>query len=317
MVDMVIPEEVSILTPEQERAVEAHRRILVAQARYNESYIEMAEWMYRMSSEKLYRCIGPGYSTIADYVEKELDMSPRKAEHLASFWWWYAVEQKADPTLMAFAREAGWTKARMLVRVVDVTNVGEWSDVAKRMSSRELEALARLSLRERAKAPAVVPEIQVKTDYEAPDPSSVPEYIRELPDCPRPDVKAAQESRETKHRPAGAPPPSPAQIREHAADRVQADWKRVSFDLTQEHREAIDSALDHAMKRGSTESKNQALYYMAVHFLSFADDRTMMDAELLRRVETVTGLSLIAIDSRREDAVVYGSDVVARLAGGV
>lgn len=243
-------------------------------------------------------------------------MSPRKAEHLSSFWWWYAVEQKGDQSLMEFAREAGWTKARLLVRVVDPQNVGEWSDMARRMSSRELEALAKLSLRNRPKDAAPVPEIPVKDEREAPDPSTVPEYIRDLPDCPKPDLKSEPVERPTKHRPAGVPPPSPAQIQEHAADRKQADWQRVTFDLTAEHREALDMALDHAMSRGSTESKNQALYYIMVHYLSFTDDRKVNEAELLRRVEQVTGFSLIALDPRRGDAVVYGTDVIARLASG-
>lgn len=81
-----------------------------------------------------------GFPTWRDYIEGELEISIRKAEYLQRNWRWFAKIIK-DPSVRQKIEEIGWTKASLLVGVVDESNVDHWVKTAKQNNRDKLKQI--------------------------------------------------------------------------------------------------------------------------------------------------------------------------------
>ena len=83
-----------------------------------------------------------GFPTWKDYVETELEISLRKAEYLMRNWKWFSDVIK-DVALRKKIEDLGWTKASLLVGVVDQENAEEWIEAAKEGSREDLKRMVK------------------------------------------------------------------------------------------------------------------------------------------------------------------------------
>lgn len=295
---------VEVLGIAEERALAKHQRVLDLQHRVEKTYFELAEELYDISSERLFKAIGPGYNSFEEYVTKELGLGYRKAKYLASIWWWFGEEQKAHPALTSLATEIGWTKARELVEVVDVKNVEKWRELATTSSKKELTLLARAALKEAAKR-------------KSPDAGERPKSTVELsargqggstqePGTPSPDPEAVDDPIVGTVTVLGVEPPAPETVAEIKEADKEAGWHNVTFAVTREHRETIEMALEVAGVTAESAHRGHLLSLIALHFCSSVGAGGKIDlGEWFGQVERATGLKLVAIDPK-ERAIVYG-----------
>lgn len=307
-----------VLTVDEQRALDIHYEILELKKQYQETYFKLAERLYAVSTEALYKRVGPGYSTFEEYVETELDFSFRKAKYLAQIWWWYGVENAAHPKLMSIAHDIGWTKARELVQVIDLRNADEWHDLAKKLPKNDLARAARAAMqaagrkrRNRNQLPEP-PEETPKSSFEKGGaPGGSQDAMGDVPeDGATDDINKDPYADLISPTATGVAPPSQKQIDELTKDDKEAGWTRMSFDVTQEHAEVIETALSIAQEHAESEHKGHLLQLICLHFNSFyAKEKAVVLGEWLAQIERLTGVSLIAVSKKTEE-IVYGQEFV-------
>lgn len=306
-----------VLTVDEQRALDIHYEILELKKQYQQTYFKLAERLYAVSTEALYKKIGPGYSTFEEYVETELDFSFRKAKYLAQIWWWYGVENAAHPKLMHIAHEIGWTKARELVQVIDLKNADEWHQLAKELPKNDLARAARAAMKAAGRARRsrnTIPEPEdppPKSSFDKGDRGGSQDVMGDVPeDAAVDDVNKDPYADYVRPSAKGVAPPTQKQIDDLRQDDKEAGWTRITFDVTQEHVEVIETALDIAQEQAESEHKGHLLQLICLHFNSFyAKEKTVVLGEWLAQIERLTGKSIIAVD-RKEGSIVYGEDLV-------
>jgi len=97
-----------VLSSDQTRAMKVHERILDLMRQYEETYFELARHLYEVKLDNLYRHLDGQYDSFQTYVEDALGVDYRKAKYLVRVWWWFGIEQGADPKLLQGAQEIGW-----------------------------------------------------------------------------------------------------------------------------------------------------------------------------------------------------------------
>lgn len=308
------PQEVEVLTVDEQLAVDVHHEILELKKTYERTYFRMAELLYRVSTEKLYKRIGPGYKSFEKYVEKELDYSFRRAKYLASIWWWFGVEMAGHPKLLDGAHEVGWTKAKELVRVVDLKNADEWFRLAKEKNTRDLGKLARAALKAKGKKrsralPDDAPPIPTK-------PPKVPEGGDAMGDVPMEGGQAVAPDPYAEHiKSSGVEPPTAEQVKTMVEEDQEAGWQRIWFDVTQEHLTTIRGALTAAKTLAESEHRGHLMHLICLHFESFHTSKKSVNiGEWLAQFERLSGLKLVAVDEKAGE-IVYGHDTVNALSG--
>ncbi len=100
-----------------------------------------------------------GYATWKDYVEEEMEISVRKSEYLMKIWKWFSEVVK-DARIRSQIEEIGWTKASLLVGVVDEDNANEWIKAAKNHNREELKQIVK-NAKARAKGEPDTDKIEV------------------------------------------------------------------------------------------------------------------------------------------------------------
>lgn len=126
-------------------------RVRVRQLRdqMSDGYFEIGRLLHRVNRQGLWthwrQPDGKPYESFKHYIELEVEFAFRKAKHLMSIWWWFAEEVK-DPSLPEKVREIGWTKAAMLVGVVNARNADTWIAKAKQLNATQLSDEAKKAL---------------------------------------------------------------------------------------------------------------------------------------------------------------------------
>jgi hypothetical protein len=305
-----------VLTVDEQRALDIHHEILDLKKQYQQTYFKLAERLYAVSTEALYKKIGPGYSTFESYVETELDFSFRKAKYLAQIWWWYGVENAAHPKLMSIAHEIGWTKARELVQVIDLKNADEWHDLAKSLPKNDLARAARAAMKaagRNRRSRNVIPDPEPeppKSSFEK-DRGGSQDAMGDVPEDGATDDTSKDPYADLVRPTAkGVAPPTPKQLDDIRQDDKEAGWTRIHLDVTEGHLEVIEAALDMAKEQADSEHKGHLMHLICLHFASFyAKEKTVVLGEWLAQIERLTGKTLVAID-RKEGRIVYGEEFV-------
>lgn len=326
----------NVLSINEEEAAEHHQAMLDLQAKYESTYFEMARHLYEISLKRLYRAAScGGFGTFEEYVES-LGMHIRKAKQLITLWWWYGIEQRADPRLLNGAHEIGWTKAAELVRVVSPENADEWFDVARRHNVGDLGIRAKIARekhgivkdRRTGAQVKVPPRTNVVVTQTASDhPTIIPSVssdgagtTTEASPANVIDATAAPVSgtddvvQDRMPAPSipvvldvpvvGAPPPSDTEVQEVIGSAEK--WRKVVFNVPEKSMDTVNEARLMARKLWDSDHDGHCFVMMCQHFLTFAHDKVpVMIAEWLEKLERDSGLKIIAIDPR-QDKIIYG-----------
>lgn len=295
---------VEILTADETTANRVHLELLDLKKTYETTYFEIAERLYKVARERLYTAKSCGaYETFEDYVENELEFKSRKGRMLKAIWWWYGIEQQAEPTLLIGAREIGWSKAHRLVEVVNKKNAQEWFKLARENRYKEFSDCVKAALDKAGKkrstrhkprhklkaAPGMNPENPDESQFEMDGQAEVPSEGGK-------GVVVGD----------GVATPTEEEVKE--VKRKAGEWVTKQFSVPKETIPTIKQAVDWAREIGKTTHEGYALSLICQHFLSFMHDKyTVVYGEWLASFERSTGLKVIAIDPEK-DQVIYGQN---------
>lgn len=319
---------VEVLGADETYANSVHIQIMDLMKRYEETYFALAQKLYEVKEKKLYRMLDGKYPTFQEYVEKAIGIDYRKSKYLTRIWWWYGIEQNANPKLLEGAQEIGWTKAKELVEVIDGRNAGRWFRLAKEMNANDLGRAARVAkkaaeekAKQKAKQKSKEEERKRREGRSTEEADEHPEAMKVLdptppklaqpvePEAP-PEVQTANESEETE----GIDPPDDIEDQIEASRKASEDWKRYHFDVHRDSWQTCDDAFRYAGDLAESEHRGHIFSLICLHYNSFYDEqKSVVIGEWLAQLERLTGLSIVAID-RRTDEIVYGSELIEELA---
>ena len=120
------------------RSIEVREQILTAAAIIDDSYQSLAKLLHETYDNAYY--IRWGYDNFKEYCETELGVQYRKARYLVG------IAQVIKDLSIAWedVEGVGWTKMRTLIPILKEQGiVGDWFDIAKNYSVKELEALVK------------------------------------------------------------------------------------------------------------------------------------------------------------------------------
>lgn len=98
---------VEVIGADETYANSVHIQIIDLMKTYEETYFDLARKLYEVKEKKLYRALDQKYDTFQQYVEA-IGIDYRKSKYLTRMWWWYGIEQNANPKLLEGAQEIGW-----------------------------------------------------------------------------------------------------------------------------------------------------------------------------------------------------------------
>lgn len=322
---------VEVLGADETYANSVHIEIQGLLRRYEETYFALAQKLYEVKEKKLYRVLDQKYETFKDYVEA-LGIEYRKSKYLTRMWWWYGIEQNANPKLLEGAQEIGWTKAKELVEVIDGRNASRWFRLAKEMNAMDLARAARVAKKaaeekqkEKAKAKSKEEERQRREgerSTEEDDPDEHPEGMKTLDQKPpkvaqpvEPEtIDSPETTDETEEATDGIDPPANIEAEVEASRKASEEWTRFRFDIHNDSYKTVKEAIRLAGELAESENKGHILSLICLHYVSFYDgQKSVVIGEWLAQLERLTGLSMVAID-RRTDEIVFGADLIDELA---
>lgn len=115
---------------------DVRRKILALRDRSESDAWELGVVLEEAYTNDLYRSWG--FDSWKEYVEQELDIHIRKAQYLVKIQKWFT---RMTPAIQKWVRELGWTKARMLMPVVDQSNAAEWRN---RVAGKTVEQIKKM-----------------------------------------------------------------------------------------------------------------------------------------------------------------------------
>lgn len=353
----------AIAPPEvmSERQVEARNlrnRVIDLRDRMTDDYFEIGKLLYRIAKENYYRLYQDGdgnyYEKFSDYVEREVDFQFRKAKYLMSIWWWFDQELH-DPDVFRKVKEIGWTKAAMLVGVVDTKNVDVWVQKAKELRVKELNEEVKIAMERAGKnrrpnigdpdditsslssgkessqasgsevgaqnaSPTSNPQSDKKADFEKAGKAAEP-ITHNLDGSPRTAAVSVPAPM------TGAPESMRTGVDPLADGEKRLHRTRWTVIMDGEEKEIVETAIDVASRIAGVENdgKGYLLSLVATTFLatyngiSYDNERQLFGGirqEVLSCVEKAFGIDLISLDKKTGE-VVYGSGTVDKLASEV
>lgn len=115
-----------------DRAMEVRKRIAQVSDEVKDSYIEIAELLYEAWENDYHKQYG--YSAFNDFIEKETDIKPRKAQFLIQI----CKKMKVLGIEWDEVRSVGWRKMATIAPILTTENYKEWVEEAKNCTQREL-----------------------------------------------------------------------------------------------------------------------------------------------------------------------------------
>jgi hypothetical protein len=316
---------VEVLGADETYANGVHLQIVDLMRRYEETYFALAQKLYEVKEKRLYRALDGKYDTFQEYVETAIGIDYRKSKYLTRLWWWYGIEQNANPKLLEGAQEIGWTKAKELIEVVDGRNAARWFTLAKEMNAVDLGRAARVAKKaadekrkEKAKVKAKEKEREAREGQQPesdPDPDEHPEGMQVLdPEPPKVAQPLSPGDGADDDPTDGVDPPENIEAEIEAGKKESENWVKYRFDVHKDSDQTIKDALHYAGGLAESTHKGNIFSLICLHYNSFHDgQQSVVIGEWLAQLERLTGLSLVALD-RRTDEIVYGSELIDELA---
>jgi hypothetical protein len=309
---------VEVLSADETRANAVHLRVLELLKQYEETYFAMAQALYEVKAEKLYRSLDGGYATFDDYCQRGVGMDVRKAKYLTRIWWWYGVEQKANPKLLEGAQEIGWSKAKELIEVIDGRNASRWFRLASEMNLVDLTRAARAAKKNSGRSRLRQPMAKQPDEEKKGLAAMLPAKKRGAQETPVQSEGGASGNGNgagVAGGGLGGVDPSDDVLKIVAEQRELAkEWKTFTYRVHKDHWKIIKTAFDYASKLADSTHQGHLLGLISLHYCSFYDkQKSVVLGEWLAAIERLTGVSLVALD-RRTDEIVYGQELVEALA---
>lgn len=249
-------------------------------------YVELAEILYDVYDTPVENDPqrGPvfkawGYESFANYAEHELGLRRRKAEYLRSIGYKLKVDLKdLDPQVKQNLCALGWTKLRVLTRVLNLKNAVDWIAMADRVSYPELEeAVKKYILQKQEKAKQ------------------------------KKDLAAAVN--------AGMAGNSSDEEEDELPETEEHHWEH--FMLKNDQIEPVRQALERAQELSKSEMKSHNLSLICTDFVANNSFHKKGDpgnvTRYLAKMEELLGVKLVAIDPK-DTKVVYGLENLQQLA---
>lgn len=113
---------------------------------------QLAKALYQVHDRAIWE--NWGYLSWDEYVDSEVGMVVRTTQYLMAMYHCFYIDLGRGMTpeekerIMERVSAIGWTKARALVGVVNADNLDEWLEMARNMSSTELESATKKALLE-------------------------------------------------------------------------------------------------------------------------------------------------------------------------
>jgi hypothetical protein len=113
--------EEAVVAPGELEHAEIRKRVRDLKDRAQENYWALSIELVQVYDGDLYRSWG--FDSWIQYVQEELDIDKRTAQYLVKVQKWL---DRMTPQIRDWAKSLGWTKARMIMHVVDKSNATEW-----------------------------------------------------------------------------------------------------------------------------------------------------------------------------------------------
>lgn len=265
-----------------------------------------------------------GFDSFVQWAHEDLNLQPRKAQRLRAIWYTLEVELAGlDPDLKKRIVKLGISKARELVRVLELSNAQGWIEVAEKSSypvlcasiakAKQASDIAKAQAAVQAKQAA---EEAAESEDEDDDDTEVEEDPkfetaggRAQVDAASPDFGVPDPPKDGPQAPAPvAPPDEPEQM------------EFLHFGLFPEQYLNVQLALRKAGEMTGSDKKSHNLDMICTDFLANNDIVPKNVAEnrmrFMRRMEQVFGVKIIALDIAN-DEVVFGAGTLSKLAKNV
>lgn len=263
-----------------------------------------------------------GFDSFIQWANEDLSLQPRKAQRLRAIWYTLEVElQGLDPLVKKRIVDLGISKARELVRILDLSNSEAWVEVAEKSSypvlcasiakAKQASDIAKAQAAVAAKQAAE--EAEAEADGEGEESSGEKEPVLEAVGG---NVKVDQNAADFGGDPPKSGPQAPKPVAA-PAEPEQMDF--LHFGLFPEQYLNVQLALRKAGEMTGSDKKSHNLDMICTDFLANNDIVPANMAEnrirFMRRMEQVFGVKIIALDFVN-DEVVFGAGLVAKLTKG-
>lgn len=247
-----------------------------------------------------------GYKTFRDYAEQELSLHYKKAESLRSVYYWLEIELEGlDPALRKRLEALGWTKLRVLRRVVSLSNAKQWVDKAENMNYPTVEAAVKKYL-DRLEDEDIARRVQKKGD---------PIAKSNKLDADKTESELAAEEAEEAAAVAGAHTPGENESAyDYNSEDEQYYTKQFAFKADQ--LETVKLALKRAEEMTNKTQGGLNLSYICLDFLSTNDFTKASEEQRLRyvaKLEKLMGYKLIVVDPATKD-ILFGIGTLEKVA---
>ena len=284
------------------KAIRAHAKELAASLETH--YKDLAKDLYEIydtpidgdrSNPAVYTAWG--FKTFRDYAEQELDIHYKKAESLRSVYYWLEIELDGlDPALRKRLEALGWTKLRVLRRIVKVSNAKQWVEKAENMNYQTVEAAVKKAL-DRMEDAAIEAEVRKQGDPIAKSNKLAADKTTD---------ELEEEAEEE------AIPPATKEY----------DWEHPdyftskSFAFLPDQLETVKQALKRASELSNSMSGGQHLALICLDYLATNDFMKASEEQRLRyvaKLEKLMGYKLIVVDPKTKD-VLFGLGTLEKVA---
>lgn len=237
------------------------------------------------------------FKTFRDYAEQELNIHYKKAESLRGVWFWLEIEMAGlDPAIKKRLEAMGWTKLRVLRRVVNVGNAKQWVDKYEHSNYQTIETA-------------------VKKHIDRMEDAEIETRVREKGDPIAKSNKLAAEKTEEELEEEAAEEAAPPAKKEY-------DWENPdyftskSFAFLPDQLETVKQALKRASELSNSMSGGQNLALICLDYLATNDFTKASEEQRLRyvaKLEKLMGYKLIVVDPKTKD-ILFGLGTLEKVA---
>lgn len=283
-------------------------------------YLEMGKLLYRIWNDpkdgdpKLTAMFTDwGYTHFKDYVQEELGIQVRKAEHLRRIAKILEYDLSGlDPLVKERIVKLGWSKVRELVGVLTLTNAAKWADLAETQSYPTLLESVKAYKEDRENLKRISP---APKEFSS---SSTPLDLPSADFAESPSSSSSSPSNNTPNYTSGteAPSPAPAPPQEPAVPSATDKPQFKHFRLFDDQVKIVDAALNRAAQVAESDKTGHLLTLICTDFLAtndFLAGGTENFMKFMIKYEELLGLKLVAIDPKVNE-VVFGLSALEALA---
>jgi hypothetical protein len=240
-----------------------------------------------------------GFHTFRDYAEQELGLHYKKAESLRGVWYWLEIELDGlDPAIKKRLQALGWTKCRVLRRVVKLSNAKHWVDRAENMNYQTIEAAVKKAI-DRQEDEEIERDVRESGDpIEKSNKLAADKTEAELEEDAREEAHTEGENEDN-----------------YAYDGEHALYTK-NFVFLPDQIETVKLAIKRAAELSNKSSPGHNLSLICLDYIATNDFTKASEEQRLRyiaKLEKLMGYKLIVVDPKTKD-IVFGLGTLEKVA---